>query len=179
MKGDIKMKNDYEARALKFAHLLARLFEYCDTFSDFINMIKQYNSHHSIPLRYEHGVSRIAILRADYVIKFDYAPDAQWDNGDGTNRAGDNTSEEIVYERAVRDGYAYLLAKTTVVTINGRHISIMPQIRDVNNENKYWGDYVNDEEYDWLVENINDIHEGNVGYSHGKPVVIDYGWDAQ
>ena len=179
MKGDIKMKNDYEARALKFARLLSRWFMDCLTFRDFIEAIDRYNAHHSIPLRYEYGVSRIVILRADYVIKFDYAPDEKWDNGDGTNRAGGNASEEIVYERAVRDGYAYLLAKTTAVMIGGRHVSIMPQIRDVNNENKYWGDYVTDEEYDWLVENINDIHEGNVGYSHGKPVVIDYGWDAQ
>lgn len=179
MKGDTKMKNDYEARALKFAHLLSRWFMDCLTLDDFVEAIDYYNAHHSIPLRYAHGVSRIAIMRADYVIKFDYAPEAEWDNGDGTNRAGDNISEEIIYERAMHDGYAYLLAKTTVVTINGRHISIMPQIRDVNNENKYWGDYVTEEEYDWLVENVNDIHEGNVGYSHGKPVVIDYGWDAQ
>lgn len=179
MKGDIKMKNDYEARALKFARLLSRWFMDCLTFRDFIEAIDRYNAHHSIPLRYEHGVSRIVILRADYVIKFDYAPDEKWDNGDGTNRAGGNASEEIVYERAVRDGYAYLLAKTTAVMIGGRHVSIMPQISGVNDEDKYWGDYVTEEEYDWLMENVNDIHEGNVGYSHGKPVVIDYGWDAQ
>lgn len=179
MKGDTKMKNDYEASALKFARLLSRWFMDCLTFRDFIEAIDRYNAHHSIPLRYEHGVSRIVILRADYVIKFDYAPDEKWDNGDGTNRAGGNASEEIVYERAVRDGYSYLLAKTTAVMIGGRHVSIMPQISGVNDEDKYWGDYVTEEEYDWLMENVNDIHEGNVGYSHGKPVVIDYGWDAQ
>lgn len=173
------MKNDYERRAIKFAHVLARLFADCLTLDDFVDAIKHYNAHHSVPLRYNYGVSRIAILRADYVIKFDYAPDSVWDVGDGTNLAGNNSTEEEIYERAVRDGYAYLLAKTTVVLLDGRYVSIMPRVNNVNDENRYWVYRVKEDEYNWLMENVNDIHEGNVGYYRGKPVVIDYGWDAQ
>lgn len=179
MKGVIKMKNDYEVRAAKFASFLARLFDGCATLDDFEDVINEYNSTHSHPLAYAYGVSRIAIIRADYVIKFNLMPDENWDDGYGNCRAGDNITERAVYERAVADGYAYLLAKTTVLAIGGRDVSIMPRINGVNNERRYWGDYVTDEEYDWLTENICDIHDGNVGYYKGKPVVIDYGWDGQ
>jgi len=173
------MKNTYEVRAAKFAALLVRLFSACFTLADFEEAIEEYNSTHSRPLNYAHGVSRIAIMRADYVIKFDLKPDEDWDDGFGGCRAGDNSTEKEVYQRAVDAGYAYLLAKTTILTIGGRHISVMPRINDVGNEERYWGDYVTDEEYDWLTENIYDIHEGNVGYYKGKPVVIDYGWDTE
>lgn len=173
------MKNDYEVRAAKFASLLVRLFEGCAILEDFEYAINEYNSTHSHPLNYAYGVSRIAILRADYVIKFNLVPDKNWDDGYGNCRAGNNTTEREVYNRAVADGYAYLLAKTTVFAIGGRDVAIMPRINGVDNERRYWGDYVTDEEYDWLTENVRDIHEGNVGYYKGKPVVIDYGWDGQ
>lgn len=171
------MKNDYEIRATKFASILVRLFTACATLADFEDAICEYNSTHSIQLRYAHGVSRIAIIRADYVIKFDLVPDENWTNDDGTCRAGDNSTEAEIYARAEREGYAYLLAKTTVLHIGGRCVSIMPRVDGVDDCHRYWGDYVTDEEYDWLDWNINDIHEGNVGYRRGKPVVIDYGWD--
>lgn len=179
MKGVIKMKNTYEARAFKFAALLVRLFASCATLEDFEEVICEYNATHTIPLQYAHGVSRIAILRADYVIKFNLLPDDDWMECDGTCRAGDNFTEANVYARAERDGYAYLLAKTTLVHMGNRLLSIMPRINGVNDWYRYWGDHVTEEEYDWLCENVHDIHEGNVGYYRGKPVVIDYGWDAE
>ena len=179
MKGAIKMKNTYEIRAAKFAALLVRLFAACSTLADFEEAILAYNATHNIPLHYAHGVSRIAILRADYVIKFNLQPDDDWVTDDGTCRAGDNSTEAKVYARAERDVFAYLLAKTTVMVIGNRAVSIMPRISGVNDRWRYWGDHVTDEEYDWLCENVHDIHEGNVGYYRGKPVVVDYGWDAE
>ena len=173
------MKNPYEVRAMKFAAILVRLFFGCATLADFEEAIAEYNSTHSRPLNYAHGVSRIAIMRADYVIKFDLAVSDEWDDGYGGCRAGDNSTEEEVYARAVDAGYDYLLAKTTIAVIGGRAVSIMPRINGVGDEWRYWGDYVTDEEYDWLTENICDLHEYNVGYRKGKPVVIDYGWDAE
>lgn len=171
------MKNDYESRALKFAALLVRLFADCLTYNDFQEAILWYNAHHSMPIHYDHGVSRIAIMRADYVIKFNYYPDACWRDEEDNCIAGDNASERMVYECAVKEGYAHLLAKTTTVIMGGRVISIMPRISHVHDESKYWGDYVSDDEYDWLTSHIYDLHEGNVGYYRGKPIVIDYGWN--
>ena len=66
------MKTTYEERGIKFAKVLARLFEDCYYLSDFKKVIKAYNDCHKRKLRYSNGVSRIVIIRSDYVIKFDY-----------------------------------------------------------------------------------------------------------
>lgn len=168
------MKSSYEARALKFAYTLVALFADCLTYQDFRAVIMEYNRHHSRQLNYSCGVSRMVIIRADYVIKFDMKPEGMFSNG----CAGNNATEAEVYARSVVDGYEYLLAKPTCININGRDITIMPRISRVNDESRYYVNYCTDDEYDWLCENINDLHEGNLGYRNGKVCVIDYAWDA-
>ena len=103
------MKVDYEVRALKFAKVLVALFANCATYYDFVAAVELYNKTHTRKLCYASGVSRFAVMRADYVIKFDMAPEAGWEDG----RAGNNDTELQVYETAVADGMEYLLAKTT------------------------------------------------------------------
>lgn len=169
------MKSDYEVRAMKFAVILCRLFEGCATLDDFEYALFWYNEHHSRQLKWAHGVSRIAVIRSDYVIKFNMEPQDGFEDG----RAGDCMSEEAMYERAVADGFEYLLAKTTVHTVEGHTFSIMPRVNSVNNYNRNWWNYCTDEEQAWLNDNINDLHEGNLGYRHGKVCVIDYAWDAE
>ena len=63
------MKTSYEVRAMRFAKMLAKLFENCVSLSDYEKMISIYNQNHPIPLNYNYGISRIAIIRSDYVIK--------------------------------------------------------------------------------------------------------------
>ena len=140
-------KNTYEARAYKFATVLARLFAGCSSLEDFMWALDYYNSTHSRKLRWAHGVSRIAIIRSDYVIKFNMVPDEEWEDG----RAGNCESEE----------------------------AIMPRINHVNDWSRDWTDFCTDEEYQWLVQNVNDLHDGNVGYRNRKVCVIDYAWDAE
>lgn len=164
----------YELRAMKFARFLVTLFDGCCELEDFIFAVKWYNARHSRKLVYSHGVSRFAIIRADYVIKFNMIPEGSFRDG----RAGDNGTEEDVYAMAVADGMEYLLAKTTVVRIEDREIAIMPKINRVNDYSRDWHDYCTEEESDWLDEHINDLHDGNVGYKNGKVCVIDYAWDA-
>ena len=165
------MKN-YEERAIKFAKFLDNLFADCEYLDDFEAVIMQYNRHHKRKLKYSHGVSRIAIMRSDYVIKFDFTPVGYWSNG----KAGNCASEEEVYQTAVEDGMEYLLAKTTLVNVGFHTVSIMPLIRGVGNYNKDWTKFCTREEEDWLVWNINDLHSGNVGYRNRKVCVIDYAW---
>jgi hypothetical protein len=165
----------YEARAMKFARTLTALFSGCSTLDDFEFAIQWYNAHHSRKIRYAHGVSRIAIIRADYVIKFDMIPEGGFEDG----RAGNCNSEEEVYSRACADGFEYLLAKTTVVTTEEHTFSIMPRVEHVNDLTRDWWDHCTEEEQDWLTENVNDLHCGNVGYRRGKVCVIDYAWDAE
>jgi len=167
------MKTNYEVRATKFAKVLVRLFENCVTFSDFTDAIRTYNENHVHPLHWANGVSRIAIIRSDYVIKFDYQTENDyWADG----RAGNCESEARLYELAVSAGMEHLLAKTTILHMNGLTFSIMPRISGIGQSNRNWADYCTTEEFDWLYDNINDLHENNVGYRHGKVCVIDYAW---
>lgn len=169
------MKTSYEDRAYKFAmETLLGLFTNCSTLRDYEFAISDYNLTHSRRLHYAHGVSRIAIIRADYVIKFDMVPT---DPHFKDNRAGNCITERMIYERAERDGMAHLLAKTSVYKV-GKHVfSIMPRINNVGDEDRWFEDYLTDEEIEWLYDNVCDIHDGNVGYYKRKPVVIDYAWD--
>ena len=167
------MKSDYVTRATKFAHVLANLFEGCSDLSDFQSAVLAYNKCHARPLVYAHGVSRFVIVRSDYVIKFNMVPTGPWKDG----RAGTNDTELAVYRKAEREGYAHLLAKTTVKNINGWQIAIMPKIDKIDCGSRYWRDYCTCDEEDWLEDNIRDLHEANVGYRNGKVCVIDYAWE--
>lgn len=168
------MAKDYENRAYRFAKILVSLFQDCYSIEDFEEAVNNYNATHTRALNYSHGVSRFAVIRADYVIKFNMVPERCFRDG----RAGNNTTEEEVYAMAVADGMEYLLAKTTVVNIEGRDIAIMPKINRVNDESRYWQDFCTEEECEWLENHINDLHDGNVGYKNKKVCVIDYAWDA-
>lgn len=167
------MKKSYEERAIKFGNFLARLFQDCVYLRDFEWAIMHYNDCHSRKIMWAHGVSRIAIIRADYVIKFDFQPEGMWEDG----HAGDCYSEEEVYQIAIEDGMEYLLAKTTVCEKYGHTFSVMPRINGVNDWRRSWWNYCTDKEIDWLEGHVNDLHEGNVGYKRGKVCVIDYAWN--
>lgn len=166
------MKSDYEARAIKFAKAIAPMFVGCKSCWEFERKIWEYNDSHKIEIRYSHGVSRIAIIRSDYVIKYSFKPEGRWSDG----RAGNNESEQRMYQKACEDGFEHLLAKTTLVTIKGRKVAIMPRVDHVDDEDRWWGDHVTDDEYNWLEENIYDLHPGNLGYKRNKPVIIDYAY---
>jgi hypothetical protein len=166
------MKSTYEARAIKFAILLARLFIGCVYLEDFIGVIEHYNRTHSRKLHYAHGVSRIAIIRSDYVVKFDFTPVGYFKYG----QAGNINSEQKVYAKAVADGMAHLLAKTTVGEYAGLTYAVMPRVYGVDRDDWCWWEHCTEEEYDWLSDNVCDLHDGNVGYRHGKVCVIDYAW---
>ena len=159
------IKTDYEVRATKFAQFLAELFKDCVTRHEYEHAIRVYNSNHIRKLHYDYGISRIAIIRSDYVVKFNY----------GFNKDfGDCISEEKMYKKAVKDGMEHLLAKVTTMTLNGHVCAIMPRIKGVENYRKNWCNYCTDEEREWLYDHVRDLHKGNVGYRNGKVCVIDY-----
>lgn len=165
-------KTNYEERAYKFAvRTLSKLFENCLFEHEFMNAIGQYNDTHIRKLQFASGISRIVIIRSDYVVKVDYNPDPDsW---------GGCRSEENLYKRACGEGMDYLLAKTTVFELRGHTFAIMPKINDTHNKKKDWYDYCNEKECMWILENIEDRHCGNYGFRNGKVCFIDYGWDAK
>ena len=166
------MKKSYEERAIKFANYLAKLFQDCVYRKDFEWVIQHYNDTHSRKLHWAYGVSRIAIIRSDYVIKFNFQPEGEWEDG----TAGDCYSEEKVYQMAVKDGMEYLLAKTTIHKKYGHTFSIMPRINGVEDYNRCWYKTCTEEEKLWIATHIYDLHPGNVGYYKRKVCIIDYAW---
>ena len=168
------MKKNYEARATRFIEsTLVKMFDGCTNFYDFTYAIDCYNANHKRTLNWAHGVSRIAIIRSDYVVKVDYRPTGRWANG----RAGNCESELEVYMQAVADGMEHLLAKTTVLHMNGLTFSIMPRINGIDDWSRNWTDHCTIEERIWLIDHVHDLHDGNVGYRRNKVCVVDYAWE--
>ena len=160
------MKNDYKVRAEKFAHVLVKLFASCRFLEDFEYAVHQYNNTHRYPLRIAHGISRIAIIHSDYVIKFHRREDFQgW--------AGDNISERRMYEKAVDDGYDYLLAEINLVNVDGVQVAIMPRIYGIDSTDDY-EDYLTWDEQEWVENNIGDIHSKNFGIRNNNICFVDY-----
>ena len=53
----------------------------------------------------------------------------------------------------------------------------MPRVHNIGrNEHhgKFLEDYTTKEEYEWLTNNIGDLHSWNWGIENGKAIVIDY-----
>lgn len=159
------MKTDYRVRAEKFARTVAKEFTNCKTVYDFENTAKAYNKAHHCAMKIKNGASRVVIIRSDYVIKFP-RPDYQ------NNWAGNNETEKMVYDKAVKDGFAYLLAEITLIDIDGVKVAIMPRIKEIGKY--YWDQNLTNEERWWVCNHIGDLHGRNYGYRDGKICIIDY-----
>lgn len=161
------MKTDYVTRATRFAESFIQLLDEHKRYkypSDFVMVIKKYEETHKRHLKYDNGASRFVIIRSDYVIKI---------NRDYNGWAGDNSTEVEKYNEAVKAGFDYLLAKPTPVKIGRFNIIIMPRIKYIGS-NRRWYKYCTDEEQKWISRNIDDLHSYNYGFCNGKLCIIDY-----
>ena len=159
------MRTTYEERGIKFGTYLAKLFQDCNCYGDFMAIIMNYNRTHTRKLSWANGFTRIAIIRSDYVIKFTYRKGSH---------AGDCESERAVYEQAEKDGMAHLFAKTTLTEKYGLTFAVMPRINGIGHAEIDWEEHCTEEERDWIDEHVVDLHEDNVGYRRGKVCIIDY-----
>lgn len=164
-------RTSYEERGEKFARYLMRtIFKGCRTLSQYLDAVDSYNATHVNKLICKHGVSRVVIVRADYVIKIEYGTGKDW--------AGGNLAECKVYDQAVKDGMAHLLAKPTLVKIRRKTLSIMPRVEHIGDRKKNWRDHCTPAEREWLFWNTADLHRDNVGYKRNKVYVVDYAFPA-
>lgn len=161
-------KTSYEERGTKFAKFLMKaFFENCDSLADYINAVNRYNRDHVRKLKFAHGVSRFVIIRSDYVIKIEYGTGKDW--------AGGNENELEIYNLALKDGMAHLLAKPTLIEIDGKIISVMPKINNIRCRKRFWK-YCTYEEQAWLYSHVSDLHSGNIGYKKNKICIVDYAY---
>ena len=163
------MKSSYQARAQRFIKDFYPYIENCydrRAFQRATNVFN-YERHRKVSMQY--GMTRIAFITSDYVIKIDFATDP-----DVFDRFGDCEQEIKVYEEAENDGYDYLFAKIERYEYMGRYFYIMPRVYGIGKEEDDADYLVSDDEFQWLYEHVCDLHNKNYGWKNGHIVIFDY-----
>lgn len=165
------MRNSYEVRAQRFVREIFPFLMDCVNCYDYEKATYNYMIEH--PTRnvgFAHGLTRVALITSDYVVKIDY-------NEEQVARFGGGEKEIAFYAMAEREGMAHLFAKITRYDFCGRTFYIMPRVKGVSEER--WEDawcYMTEEEADWCLDhNLYDLHARNYGLHKGKVTIIDYG----
>ena len=163
------MKTDYITRAKKF---IKDIYPYIMNIRtspfQYIRAIETFNAIHSRKVEVAHGVSRIALITSDYVVKIEY-------NEEEVTRVGGCESEMAFYEFAQSQGFEYLFAKITLFEYNGRKFYIMPRVQGIGRfEYSYAEDVTTGTESSFLRSYLYDLHDENYGWYNGHVVIIDY-----
>ena len=164
--------SNYEIRAKKF---IAEVYPYikdCGDNFDFSVAIRRFNRDHHRNVQIASGATRVVMITSDYVIKVDY-------DGWGRGQFGSCADEARMYRKAKRDGFAHLFAKITAVRKGyDRTFYIMPRIRGIGKKPYDATAYVGGDEYDYLDNNVGDLHHYNYGWKDGHIVMIDYAYNS-
>lgn len=112
------------------------------------------------------GAARTAIITSDYVIKIDTGKPGIY---------GGCEREMEFYDYACDHGMEHLLAKPTRFNYKEIDFYIYPRARVLADmaRSKNWHDKLTCNEQSFVNE-ICDLHEGNVGFLHGRVCIIDY-----
>ena len=115
------------------------------------------------------GLSRIALITSDYVVKWDY-------DEDEVGIIGGCENEIELYALAKEDGFEYLFAKITRYQYNDRTFYIMPRITGIGrHEYNYADEYMTEAEKKWCNNHsLTDLHCNNYGFRNGHVCIIDY-----
>lgn len=163
------MANTYEVRAQKF---IQQIFPFLDDLTDkfMVNEgVWAFNYTHKRKVRVSSGLTRIALITSDYVVKFDY-------DKEQIRTFGGCEDEMEIYDEAEADGFEYLFAKITPYKYEGYTFYIMPRIKGVGRGFDDAWEYLTDAETDWLCEHrVADLHCHNFGWRNGHVCLIDYG----
>jgi len=162
------MKNSYKIRAIRFIEKLYPYIENCDDMWDYRKALAHFkydNPHRNI--RFAYGISRVAFITSDYVVKIDYDPEE-------IDRIGGGNSEEQFYAFAKQRGYAHLLAEVSSFAYGTKVFYVMPRINGIG---KYEDDvqwFLNEDDRDFVDDYLFDMHNLNYGWKNGYPVIVDY-----
>lgn len=158
----------YIERAKDF---IAEVFPYINEIFnpwDIEEEINKYNTTFNRKVRVQNGLSRIALITSDYVVKFDYDPDE-------IDSIGGCQNEVALYYDAKQEGFAYLLAEITPFSFHDREFYIMPRIYGIGSGRYYAEHYMNPAEQSFCRKHrITDLHSNNYGFRRGHVCLIDY-----
>lgn len=162
------MRNSYEVRAERFIHQIYNYICDCKTVRQFEKAVYRFNIDHNRKVMFSHGLTRVCFITSDYAVKCNFGSDYD------LSCFGGCLSEMAVYDEAVKDGFAYLFAKPTMISYDSHDFCIMPRIYGIGRYEEDAYDFLTDAENDWVCEHICDLHNGNYGWKNGRPVIFDY-----
>ena len=117
------------------------------------------------------GSSRMVVIGKDFVIKWDY-------DFENIESIGGCEDEFRIYKQSLSTGYSHLLAPIYRIYHRERYFYVMPRVDRVGAEehdNKGIEDFTTADEFNWLANNIGDLHSWNWGLDeYDNPIVIDY-----
>ena len=117
-----------------------------------------------------HGLSRIALITSDYVVKYDFDPFE-------VECIGGCEAEVELYKHAVEDGFAYLFAEITHYNYEGKDFYIMPRVRGIGTGDCNGYHLMSVKEKRWCEkQNLEDLHCGNYGFRNGQICIVDYAY---
>lgn len=163
------MKSSYTERAARFFRTIYPLLDgHWDSPWECRRIMSLYSCEHSRKVFVRSGVSRIAIITSDYVIKFDY-------NMKEVKRVGGCQSEVNFYNFAKNEGFEYLFAEITPFEYCGRTFYIMPRINGIGRkEYCYAEEFLHGDDLAFVDDYLSDLHDENYGWYHNRPVIVDY-----
>lgn len=161
--------SSYVDRAIKFIKQFSLYTEGCITLADYNWAVYVFNNDYKRRVRLHHGMTRVAFITSDYVVKIDF-------NADNIAKWGGCEKEMELYAQAEMDHMEHLFAKITPFEYNGQMFYIMPLVRGIGRK---WDDaweYMTGEESNWCNDHgLEDLHNQNYGWKDNHVVLIDYG----
>lgn len=167
------MKSNYVERAKVF---IEAVYPYIMSGMDYVlrvrSSIQQFNTINHRRVIVSCGLSRIALITSDYVVKWDYTKNTFYGNCE---------TEYQLYNEHKDDGFSYLLAPIYRYTTHGKNFYIMPRVTKLAeriDEDLEIERYLDVDEYAYLFRDLRlrDVHTGNWGFNHGNPIIFDYAW---
>lgn len=169
------MKNSYVERAKVF---IEAIYPYIEDGMKYTlrvrDAIKRFNTLCHRRVIMSSGMSRIALITSDYVIKWDYTQNTFY---------GTCETEYQLYNEHKDDDLSYLLAPIVRYTTHGVNFYIMPRVFKIAekiDDDLEIEEYLDDDERNYLFNDLalNDIHSGNWGFNRGSetPMIFDYAW---
>lgn len=161
--------SSYEVRAIRFIQQIFSYIADCHTVGSYWDAVQAFNLEHNRKVMCDNGMTRVALITSDYVVKIDY-------HAKNVKRWGGGEQEVKFYRMASSEGYGYLFAKIKPYYYKGQMFYIMPRVHGIGRKFEDADAYMTEEEADWCWEHdLCDLHNQNYGWKDGHVVIIDYG----
>ena len=165
------IKNDYVVRAQKFVRSFAPYIDKNQvTIRSMISAVGAFNKDYNRKVILDHGVSRIVLLTSDYCIKIDRTDSR-------SDLWGNCEKEYKAYMRMKRLKCREVFCPVEKYTYNNVNYYIMPMCSKTDEYDVELCDVTDGltaRQTRFIEKHFRDLHSGNIGVLHGKPIIIDY-----